>query len=264
LKEKTNNNLKINTHKHGNTVCLLRKSLHSIIILSILLVLTSCASTSREGDVSDPLEPVNRAVFKFNEKVDKYVAKPVAETYLYTPSPIRTGIRNFFNNIEDTMTVLNDVLQLKIQQGLSDSMRVVFNSSFGLLGLVDVASDWDLPRHNERFADTLGYWGINSGPYLVIPIWGPSSIRDATGLAADIYSYPLAYLHPVSHRNSLQGLKMVNDRANLLALTDLTKEVAIDPYAFTRDTYYQWRQNQIYDGNPPEQFPQDFNPDDLE
>lgn len=245
--------------KENKSVCFFR-----ILFLSTLLLLTSCASTTDEGDVSDPLEPVNRAVYEFNETVDKHIAKPIAQTYQYAPSPIRTGIGNFFNNVDDVMTVINDILQFKIHQSITDSVRIVVNSSFGVLGLVDIASGWNLPRHNERFADTLGYWGVNSGPYLVLPIWGPSSFRDATGLAFDIYSYPLAYLHPVRHRNSLQGVKMVSTRAQLLAVTDLTQEVAIDPYAFTRDTYYQWRQNQIYDGNPPEQFPQDFNPDELE
>jgi phospholipid-binding lipoprotein MlaA len=241
-----------------------RYSYHYLVVLTSLLLLTSCASTSYDGNVPDPLEPVHRVVFKFNEKVDTYIAEPIAKAYQYTPSPIRTGVSNFFNNTDDVMTVINDILQFKIHQSISDSMRIIVNSSFGVLGLIDVASDWDLPRHNERFADTLGYWGINSGSYLVLPIFGPSSLRDASGLALDFYTYPLAYLHPVRHRNSLQGLKMVSNRADLLAVTDLTQEVAIDPYAFTRDTYYQWRQNQIYDGNPPEQFPQDFNPDNLE
>jgi len=259
-----NNNTAINTNNKKNKLNKFKNAYHISILLSVLLLLTSCASTTYEGEVVDPLEPVNRAVFNFNEQVDEYIAKPIAKTYQHTPLPIRTGVSNFFNNTDDVMTVINDILQLKIEQGITDSMRIIANSSFGLLGLFDVASDWGLPRHNERFADTLGYWGINSGYYLVLPIWGPSSLRDATGLAFDIYSYPLAYLHPVRHRNTLQGLKMVNNRAELLGVTDLTQEVAIDAYAFTRDTYYQWRQNRIYDGNPPEQFPQDFNPDTLE
>ena len=230
-----------------------------------MLVLSSCASTTPDGDVADPFEPVNRTVFEFNETVDKYITKPIAETYQYAPSPVRTGVSNFFNNIDDVMTVINDVLQLKIQQGVTDSMRIVFNSTFGLLGMVDVASDWDLPRHNERIADTLGYWGINSGAYLVIPILGPSSLRDAPALAVEVlYTYPLTYLHPIAHRNSLQGIKMVSNRASLLTATELTEEVALDPYAFTRNAYYQWRQNQVYDGDPPEQYQQDFNPEELE
>ncbi|MFK5894494.1 MAG: VacJ family lipoprotein [Pseudomonadota bacterium] len=256
--------MKSNTNKQKITIGLFRCGYQILVTAFLLLILTSCASTTPEGDVADPIEPVNRAVFEFNDTVDKYIAKPIAQTYQYTPSPIRTGISNFFNNLDDVMTVINDILQFKIQQGVADSARIVFNSSFGLLGLVDIASDWDLPRHNERFADTLGYWGLNSGPYLVIPIWGPSSLRDAPALIFDLYTYPLAYLYPVAHRNSLQGLKMVNTRASLLATTDLTEELALDPYAFTRNAYYQWRQNQVYDGNPPEQYQQDFDPDELE
>jgi phospholipid-binding lipoprotein MlaA len=274
LKENTNIVTKSNPNNQNKRIALLNialinnvllnKGYQTVIFLGLLLLLTSCASTTHEGDVADPFEPMNRTVYQFNETVDTYVTKPIAETYQYTPSPVRTGVRNFFNNIDDVLTVINDVMQFKIQQGLTDSMRIVFNSSFGLFGLVDVASDWDLPRHNERFADTLGYWGINSGPYLVLPIFGPSSVRDASALIADIFSYPLANMHPVAHRNTLQGLKMVSNRTDLLTVTDLTEDVAINPYAFTRDTYYQWRQNQIFDGSPPEQFPQDFNPDELE
>ncbi|MFK5984198.1 MAG: VacJ family lipoprotein [Pseudomonadota bacterium] len=241
----------------------MNKKLYITALLGLLLILTSCASTTPDGDVSDPLESANRAVFQFNETLDKYLAKPVAQTYQYTPAPVRTGISNFFNNLDDVMTVINDLLQLKIEQGLSDSMRIIANSTFGVAGLADVSTGWGMPRHNERFADTLGFWGVGSGAYLVLPIWGPSSMRDAPALVGDIYTYPLAYLYPVAVRNSLQGLKMVNNRANLLAVTDLTNEVAIDPYTFTRDAYYQWRQNQIYDGNPPEQFPQDFNPEEF-
>ncbi len=235
----------------------------STAIVGFLFMLSSCASNTPDGDVADPLEPANRVIFDFNEGLDKYIAKPIATTYQYTPSPMRTGIRNFFNNLDDVMTIINDLLQFKIEQGITDTMRIIVNSSFGIAGIADVATGWGLPRHNERFADTLGYWGIGSGSYLVIPIWGPSSVRDAVGLTGDIYTYPLAYLYPVALRNSLQGLKMVNTRANLLATTDLTDDVAIDTYSFTRDAYYQWRQNQIYDGNPPDQFIQDFNPDDF-
>lgn len=143
-------------------------------------------------------------------------------------------------------------------------MRVIVNTSFGLFGLFDVASTWELPRHNERFADTLGYWGLGSGPYLVVPIWGPSSLRDAPSLIVDIYSYPLADIYPVRLRNSLQTLRMVSKRTDLLKTTDLAKEIAIDPYIFTRDVYYQWRQNEIYDGNPPELIPQAFDPEEFE
>jgi phospholipid-binding lipoprotein MlaA len=224
----------------------------------MIIFISSCASTQSTGEISDPMESMNRGIYSFNETLDKYIAKPIAETYLYTPSPIRTGINNFFNNVDDVITVLNDILQLKLEQSLQDSMRIITNTTFGVFGIFDIATKSELPRHNERFADTLGYWGVGSGPYLVLPILGPSSLRDAPSLLVDIYSYPLTYVSPVIARNSLVGLRMVDKRANLLEVTELTEDVALDPYTFTRDVYYQWRQNQIYDGNPPEQFPQDF------
>ena len=239
------------------------KDLKKIIILALLIWLTGCATTDNQQLIPDPLEDVNRAVYKFNDGLDTYVAKPIAQVYDFTPDPLQNMIRNFFNNIDDVMTVVNDILQFKLEQSFMDSMRIVTNTSFGAAGLFDVATAWEMPRHNERFADTLGYWGVESGPYIVIPFWGPSSLRDAPALVVDIYTYPLGYIYPVNVRNSLQGLKMVNNRANLLGTSELIKDVSVDEYSFVRDSYHQWRQNQIYDGNPPLEIPQGFDPDDL-
>jgi len=257
---------------------LLIKQLYAIGVLSVLIILVSglfvgmvmglllssttnasnevanvedMSNIDHEIGISDPFEPLNRQIFKFNEVVDEHLAIPVAQTWQYTPAPLRTAVSNFFSNLDDIMTIINDLLQLKFEQTVSDTARFVTNSSFGLLGIFDVATDWGMPKHVERFADSMGYWGIDSGPYLMIPIWGPSSVRDGLGLAADIQVYPLGYYYPVAHRNTLQVFKMVNDRANLLDATELTTEMALDSYTFTRDSYYQYRQNQIYDGNPP-------------
>lgn len=245
---------------------ILRKFKHLTRFTSVGLVLLFAPTVFADSDneIADPLEPLNRQIFKFNEVVDEHIAIPVAETWQHIPSPIRIGVDNFFSNLDDIMTIINDLLQFKFEQSVSDSARFVTNSSFGLLGFFDVASEWGMPKHDERFADTLGYWGVGNGAYLVIPIWGPSSIRDGIGLIGDIQVYPLGYYYPVAHRNSLQVLKMVNARANLLDATELTSELAFDPYTFTRDSYYQYRQNRIYDGNPPVQILDDSDIENLE
>lgn len=217
----------------------------------VIFLVSGCATSPPPAQIQDPFEVFNRSMFQFNEGIDRYVSKPVAKTYAVIPEFLRQRITYFFGNIDDVVTVLNDLLQFKLEQGLADSMRVVTNSSVGLAGLFDVAEEWGMPKHNERFADTLGVWGLASGPYLVLPLWGPSSLRDAPALLGDIYAYPLAYLYPVAVRNSLQGLKMVDNRARLLSASDIADEVSVDKYSFTRDTYYQWRLNQIYDDNPP-------------
>lgn len=216
------------------------------------------------NQISDPFEPLNRQVYKFNEVVDENLAIPAAEAWQHLPSPLRIGVDNFFSNLDDIMTIINDLLQFKFEQSVSDTARFVTNSTFGLLGVFDVATDWGMPKHDERFADTLGYWGIDSGPYLVLPFWGPSSVRDAIGLAGDVQVYPLTYYYPVDHRNTLQVLKMVNARSNLLDATSLTNELALDPYSFSRDSYHQYRENRIHDGDVPVEIIDDPSIENLE
>ena len=143
-----------------------------------------CASTPHNPD--DPFESFNRGVYQFNDTADKAVIKPVATAYhAVVPKPVRTGVSNFFSNLNDVVVVFNDVLQFKLKQAVSDSARVIFNSTFGILGLIDIASDAGIPKHNEDFGQTLGYWGFNSGPFLMLPLFGPSSFRDGIGLAVD-------------------------------------------------------------------------------
>jgi phospholipid-binding lipoprotein MlaA len=205
------------------------------------------------------LEPVNRAVFEFNDTADRFVFKPVAEGYKFVlPGFVQAGVRNFFSNLGDPWIAVNQLLQGKVELALSDGWRFIINSTFGLGGLLDVASDMRLPKHNEDFGQTLGVWGADTGAYLVLPLWGPSSVRDGIGLIADSYGYLpwrlpdwLDFSHRVAWQNSLLALDFVNQRAQLLDATNLLEEAALDRYAFVRDAYFQRRRSLVYDGNPP-------------
>ncbi|MDP2805688.1 MAG: VacJ family lipoprotein [Gallionellaceae bacterium] len=219
----------------------------ALILFSIFLI-SGCASTPN-ADPKDPYENFNRSVYKFNDAFDRNLLKPVAKGYdTVTPTIVRKMINNFFSNIEDVGITLNDLLQLKFKQAASDGSRVLFNTTFGLLGLINVTER--LEKHNEDFGQTLGYWGVQSGPYLVLPFFGPSSIRDGVGLAGDSYTGVITNLQDVSTRNSLYVTDKVNLRANLLE-TEKTMDDASDRYAFMRDFYMARRQNLVYDGDPP-------------
>ena len=226
------------------------KFYHAILIL-ILINLSSCATTQSHGTVNDPFEPTNRAIFKFNEKFDNYFMEPLARAYSHLPDLIHQGFDNFFSNLGDVITTINDILQLKPEKASNDFMRVVINSSFGIGGIFDVATPLNIDKNQESFADTLGYWGVSSGPYIVIPFLGPSSVRDAPSLAIDSLIQPLNQMENIPLRNSLYATKLVNSRANLLKVTNLSDDVSFDPYTFQRDLYFQFRQNRIYDGDPP-------------
>ena len=228
------------------------------VVALAAVALAGCA-TQRSPSPLDPFEPVNRATFEFNDNADKFVFKPVAEGYrAVLPEVVRTGVRNFFANLRDPWIAVNQLLQGKVELALSDSWRFIVNSTFGIGGVMDVATDMRLPKHNEDFGQTLGVWGLDTGPYLVIPIWGASSVRDGVGLIADAYAFLpwwipdwLDLQHRVAWQNSLTALDFVNIRANLLDASNLLEEAALDRYAFVRDAYFQRRRNLIYDGNPP-------------
>ncbi|MCC6067611.1 VacJ family lipoprotein [Ferrovum sp. PN-J185] len=220
----------------------------------LLLLLTSCASIpAGQEDPKDPLQSYNRSMYKFNEGLDSYVIKPVAQGYkTVTPGFFRDGISNFFSNIGDITVFLNDLLQGKITQGGQDAGRFVVNTTVGLLGFIDVAKHIGLEKHNEDFGQTLAVWGWDESPYLVLPILGPSTIRDGLGLAA---AYPFSF-YANSHANNthlteIGALEVVNTRAGLLAATNVLQTAALDPYTFMRDAYLQRRKNLIYDGHPP-------------
>jgi phospholipid-binding lipoprotein MlaA len=215
-------------------------------------MLSGCASTAHNPQ--DPLEPLNRAVYKFNDGFDRVLLKPAATVYkTVLPQFVRTGVTNFFNNLYDILVALNNLLQGKLPQAVSDVGRVAVNTTVGIGGLFDVGTKIGLEKHNEDFGQTLGVWGIHDGPYLQLPFFGPSSFRDALGLAVDFQGDPVRWLwnHDVPTRNSLWGLNIVSKRANLLDTTDLLEDAALDPYEYQRDAYLQNRRSKVYDGNPP-------------
>jgi len=213
--------------------------------------LAGCATSG--GNPADPLERVNRVTFAFNDAADKAVLTPVAKGYRAVfPGFVRTGISNFFSNLEDVWISVNDVLQGKFQEGLEDATRVIFNSTFGIAGLFDFASDAGLAKRNEDFGQTLGWWGVASGPYIVIPLLGPSTFRDGFGLLFDGRADPV-YLgvEDVPARNSLYAARAIGNRANLLDASSVVDRAALDRYSFVRDAWLQRRRNLVYDGNPP-------------
>ena len=203
--------------------------------------MTGCASVQTPTP-GDPLEGLNRTVFKFNDTVDTYALKPVAKGYQWAvPQPVRSSVTNFFSNVGDVYIAANELLQLKIADGVGDVMRVVINTVFGVGGLFDVATLAKLPKHSSDFGITLGHYGVPSGPYLVLPLLGPSTVRDTAGLAVDYYGNPLSYVHPSSVSWALYGVNLVNTRANLLTTVDVLSGAAIDKYSFIRNAYLQRR-----------------------
>jgi len=214
-------------------------------------LLAGCATSG--GNPADPLERVNRAVFAFNDGADKYMLTPVAKGYrAVLPGFLRTGISNFFSNLEDVWVSVNDLLQGKFQEGMEDITRVIFNSTFGIAGIFDFASDVGLPKRTEDFGQTLGWWGVGSGPYVVIPLLGPSTVRDGFGLLVDGRA-DLVYrgIDDVPLRNSVYATRAISNRANLLDASSVLEQAALDRYAFVRDAWLQRRRNLVYDGNPP-------------
>lgn len=219
-------------------------------LLALMLFASGCASN---GNPRDPLEPLNRAIYHFNDGVDHLLVMPAAELYQgrMIPEFVRTGIRNFFSNINDVIVLLNNLLQGKPEEAESDLGRIVINSTAGILGFIDVATDAGLFKHNEDFGQTLGVWGFDDGPYLVLPLIGPSSVRDGLGLIVDAYTWPVAYIDDVRTRNQIALLRYIGLRADLLAASRILEAAALDPYEFLRDAHFQRRRNLVYDGKPP-------------
>ena len=225
-----------------------------VLLLGVTVGLAGCA-TGDNRDPRDPLEPFNRGMYSFNDMLDRAVLKPLAGGYEYImPEPASKGVTNFFNNLADIRSALNNLLQFKIGRAFSDVGRVAVNSTVGILGLMDVASNMNLPRYDEDFGQTLGVWGFGSGPYLVLPLLGASSGRDGIGLVADWYTSPITHMNDDPWRWRLRGLQLVDTRANLLNASRVLEQAALDPYAFVRDAFLQRRRNAVYDGNPPEEW----------
>jgi phospholipid-binding lipoprotein MlaA len=224
-----------------------------LCVLTATLLLGGCASLPDDyRDPRDPWEAYNRGMHQFNTDFDTAFLKPLAKGYkAVTPDPVDKGITNFFNNLADVTSLVNNLLQVKLSRAASDAGRLVVNSTVGLLGFVDVASNLGLPSYKEDFGQTLGYWGAAPGPYFVLPILGPSTVRETFGLAGDIYTDPLFNLSDNKVYWGLAALRLVDRRADFLTATKVMEEAALDPYIFVRDAYLQRRRNLVYDGNPP-------------
>ncbi|MDP3136515.1 MAG: VacJ family lipoprotein [Burkholderiaceae bacterium] len=231
-----------------------------ILVLAILL--GGCA-TGPNANPRDPFEPFNRGISRFNEDVDRMVLKPVATAYKQiTPSPVRTGVSNFFANLGDVWSAVNSALQLKFGNAAENILRFNVNTFFGLGGLIDIASDANIERHKEDFGQTLGRWGVPSGPYLVLPLLGPSTVRDAAALTVDVQGRMLSRVDPDSVRHGLYVLEAVEKRANVLRSGAVLDEAALDKYSFTRDAYLQYRRASISDDAEGRAIPGDANPGD--
>jgi len=216
-----------------------------------LVVAIAAGCASRPANPDDPLEGYNRAMFDFNERVDKAVIKPVAVAYdAVAPLPVRSGIGNFFGNLGDLWISGNNLLQGKLSDGLSDVTRVLVNSTVGILGLFDVATEIGLAKHDEDFGQTLGRWGVGEGPYFVAPLFGPRTIRDAAALPLDLYFDSVWGVNHVP-RNALTALRVIDTRARLLGVDRTLEEGTLDKYAFARDFYLRQRRYKVHDGHPP-------------
>jgi phospholipid-binding lipoprotein MlaA len=221
--------------------------------LSVTLLVLGCASNPNQvPDPRDPLEPYNRLVYRFNLTLDTFLMQPVAKGYrAVTPEPVDRGITNFFDNIADVTSMANNILQFKMSRAGSDLGRLFINSTVGALGFIDVATNVGLPSYKEDFGQTLGYWGIAPGPYVVLPLLGPSSVRDSIGLAGDVVTDPLINVREDEIHWGLVSLRVVDRRADLLTAGEILDDAAIDPYTFLRDAYLQRRISLVFDGNPP-------------
>jgi phospholipid-binding lipoprotein MlaA len=225
--------------------------LRTLAALAALLLACACATTSG-GDARDPWEGLNRKTFAFNDAVDRAVLKPAARGYVAVTTPfVRARVSSFFENIADIGTGLNDLLQGKLPYAINDFGRIVVNTTFGVAGLWDVASTLGAEKRDEDFGQTLGWWGVPSGPYFVIPFLGPSTARDAPARAVDPSWYYSSAVDNDTIYWSLWGLDKVRSRAELFRAESVLDQAALDRYLFVRDAWLQRRQNQVYDGMPP-------------
>jgi len=217
----------------------------------LAMSLTACASV-KNPNPADPFESFNRGVFSVNDRLDKIALKPLAKGYDYVvPSVGKMMVHNFFSNLDDVVVTANDLLQLKFKQAFSDGTRVIFNSTFGIFGLLEVTTR--LEKHHEDFGQTLGFWGVPSGPYLMLPLLGPSSVRDSVGVAVDTVPSQMKQIKPVASRNTAYAVKIVDVRAGFLSAEKLLDDSGLDRYDFLRGAYLERRQSLVYDGDPPKQ-----------
>jgi phospholipid-binding lipoprotein MlaA len=236
-----------------------------LLVSATFLLLAGCASAPAE----DPLEPFNRSMFSFNEKLDNAAIKPVAKGYVaVTPAPVRTWVSNFFGNLQDPWIGFNNLLQGKPAAAINDIMRFVFNTTLGIGGLLDIATEAGMPKHDEDFGQTLGVWGVKEGPFVVLPLFGPHTLRDAGALPVDMAAgspWSLPYGNPIVHdskvRYGLSGMKLIDARARLLGVERTLDEGTLDKYRYMRDFYLQQRRFKVTDGNVALEY-EDFDSDE--
>ena len=239
------------------------------IVAAVFLLLGGCAGTAANQDdgtsLEDPLEPMNRGIYELNSTLDKYTLKPIATGYRQAlPGAVRTGIENFFGNLRSPWYSINNLLQGDGIEGLHEAGRFVANSTFGIGGLFDVATDMGLEKHKEDFGQTLAVWGVPKGPYVVVPFFGPSTLRDALAMPLDFAADPLVWYDNSAIRDKLYVLRIIDLRERYLDAEELLDD-SFDPYIRLREAYLQNRRYQVYDGNPPmeddfyEEFEEDFN-----
>ena len=232
-------------------------SLRKILLVCVgfvVLALQGCA-TVQNPDVRDPWESMNRSIYNFNDVLDNVALKPAAKAYTAVlPTPVRAGIHNFLGNLGDVWSMANSALQLKGQATVDTFMRITVNTFLGLGGVLDVATEMRLEKRKEDFGQTLGYWGVKPGPYVMLPIFGPSTLRDTLSLPLDMRANLVQQFNDTATRNVLSVAGALDVRADLLQTVDVIKAAALDPYTFVRDGYLQKRINDIHDGNPPAVF----------
>jgi len=233
------------------------RRLSLLLGVGMLLLLQACA-TVKSADARDPWEPMNRSIYQFNDAIDTVALKPAAQLYVQVlPGMVRTGVSNFMGNLGDVWSMANSALQLKGQATVETFMRINVNTFLGLGGILDVASEMGIEKRREDFGQTLGYWGVQPGPYVVMPLFGPSTLRDALAFPVDMKGNVTNSLADEPTRNALLVTRLVDTRAGLLKAVDAIKASSLDPYSFVRDAYLQKRLNDIHDGNPPSSF--DYN-----
>jgi phospholipid-binding lipoprotein MlaA len=217
-----------------------------ISAFAIALALTGCATSN---DPHDPFEGFNRAMFNFNDAIDQAALKPAATAYENVlPTFAQIAVGNFFGNIDDVWTAVNNLLQGKLADGATDVMRVIVNTTFGLGGLIDIGSDVGMTKHNEDFGQTLGVWGVGPGPYVVLPFLGPTTLRDSLALPVDVLGDVWSYKRPVHVRNAGAVLRVIDQRSIVLDATNLIEDAALDRYEFIKDGFLQRRANKVNDG----------------
>ena len=221
------------------------------ILLLLGVFLSGCATPTTQ---IDPYESMNRSIFSFNESLDDNVMKPVAEGYRFvTPDPVEIMISNFYSNLDDVKVIFNDLLQLKFRNAGADSARFLINTILGMGGLVDFGTDYGFPKRLEDFGQTLGHWGVSTGPYIVLPFIGGSNMRDTPAMLVDVATNPATYMGfvMVGIAPAMGAVAAVDTRAGLLDIEEIVGEAALDKYEFLRDAYLQRRRSLVYDGNPP-------------